>query len=530
MTLTTAPRALSAADLSRPTVSTPTTGPRSGGRARLSTADIARRARASVVTIVTPTKQGSGVVVDPGGLVVTNLHVVRGASTLTVKFENGDTYSEAEVVDVDERKDLVVLKLKAFGLSAAALGNSDRVQAGDRVVLVGSPKGLELTVSDGIVSAVRDSGEGYRLLQTSAAASPGSSGGGMFNDAGELIGIVSAKMSEGENLNFALPINYARGLLGSTDRTTLNELAVRYPGNDAGTTAAAVATEVPVDAGLVRLKKLIESSGLNTKTADDKMWVVAYSGEHLETVAVYISLYDDYALAQSEVSNDKPTLDQAIRVLKLNYALDLARIAIDDDGVVTALQQADLHDLTGPALKQMVEEVARAADQCAELLAKMSSPPAPDLTMSRAGGLTAVPLLQGHALFQYDAREWRLDPTASSAGVLQFVHRNNEIFFKIIAERLPIDLEKIAQIGLVNIRKVDPQAAVTRRGSRRVNGLPMVLREFDVTTEGLQLVFYGHYYSDAAGTVQLIGWTGKNLIDEHRAIIESFVSGFQLAP
>src|SRR6185503_20579639 len=96
------------------------------------------------------------------------------------------------------------------------------------VVLVGSPRGLDLTVSDGVISAVRET-DGHRLLQTSAAASPGSSGGGMFNELGELIGIVSQKLDGGDNLNFAIPVNYVRGLLSTQPRMTLAELAAKYP-------------------------------------------------------------------------------------------------------------------------------------------------------------------------------------------------------------------------------------------------------------------------------------------------------------
>ena len=171
--------------------------------------------------------------VEPSGVVVTNLHVIRGETQVSVKLSNGDVYDDLAVVDVDERKDLVLLKVKAFGLPAVPLGNSDQIAVGDRVILIGSPRGLDLTLSDGLISAVRDSGEGYRLIQTNAAASPGSSGGGMFNEFGELIGIVSAKVTNGENINFGVPVNYLRGILSTQTKMTLAELAARYPASGA---------------------------------------------------------------------------------------------------------------------------------------------------------------------------------------------------------------------------------------------------------------------------------------------------------
>src|SRR5438552_3403812 len=155
--------------------------PEQATRRRLTSSELAKQLSPSIVTILTKGSQGSGVVVDPSGVVVTNLHVIRGETQVSVKLSNGDVYDDLAVVDVDERKDLVLLKVKAFGLPAVPLGNSDQIAVGDRVILIGSPRGLDLTLSDGLISAVRDSGEGYRLIQTNAAASPGSSGGGMFN-------------------------------------------------------------------------------------------------------------------------------------------------------------------------------------------------------------------------------------------------------------------------------------------------------------------------------------------------------------
>jgi S1-C subfamily serine protease len=97
------------------------------------------------------------------------------------------------------------------------LGNSDPVQVGERVVAIGNPRGLEQTVTDGLISAIRDTGKGYKLFQMSVPISTGSSGGPLFNMAGEAIGITAAYLEGGQNLNFAIPINYGLALLqGST--------------------------------------------------------------------------------------------------------------------------------------------------------------------------------------------------------------------------------------------------------------------------------------------------------------------------
>ena len=107
---------------------------------------------------------------DGSGVLVTNLHVIQGGTEVTVTLANGDIYDDVAVVDVDERRDLVLLKIKAFGLVSASFGDSDAMQVGESVVLVGSPEGLDFTVSEGVISALRDSGSGYQLFQTSAPA------------------------------------------------------------------------------------------------------------------------------------------------------------------------------------------------------------------------------------------------------------------------------------------------------------------------------------------------------------------------
>ena len=156
---------------------------------------------------------GSGVILTTDGYIVTNYHVVEGAQQITVTLHDDSTYT-ATVVGSDQQSDIALLKIDATGLTPAVLGDSDSVQVGEVVIAVGNPMGtLGGTVTDGIVSALnRDSpveGNEMTLMQTSAAISPGNSGGGLFNTNGELIGIVNAKYSDedAEGLGFAIPVN-----------------------------------------------------------------------------------------------------------------------------------------------------------------------------------------------------------------------------------------------------------------------------------------------------------------------------------
>ena len=143
-----------------------------------------------------------------------------------VKLKSGDVYDKVSVIAFDARRDLVVLKVSGFDLPVLPLGNSNDVREGDPVAMISNPKGLEGSISQGIVSAVREIGElGFKVLQTTAAASPGSSGGAILNANGELIAILSFKIVGGENLNFGIPVNYARGMLDTHESFPLSELA-----------------------------------------------------------------------------------------------------------------------------------------------------------------------------------------------------------------------------------------------------------------------------------------------------------------
>jgi hypothetical protein len=162
------------------------------------------------------TSIGSGFVTDPSGVIVTNFHVISGASSLLVKMKDGEIYDRVEVIDYDQRRDIAVLRIRAFK-TLPSLSLSDReVEPGEEAVAIGNPQGLEHTVSTGVISAFRQA-EGYRLMQISVPISPGSSGGPLFSLDGKVIGITSSGVvGEGaQNLNFAVPIAYVRPLLSS---------------------------------------------------------------------------------------------------------------------------------------------------------------------------------------------------------------------------------------------------------------------------------------------------------------------------
>jgi S1-C subfamily serine protease/cytochrome c-type biogenesis protein CcmH/NrfG len=191
-------------------------------RAETETIDLkalAKKARPAVMLLVVSDANGkevatgTGFLVSSDGKLITNHHVIEGAASAVAKAENGGLFPIEGVLADDPKNDLVLLKLKGKDLPFLTLANSDKTEVGTRIAVIGSPLGLEGTLSEGIVSAVREFSGDMRLLQVSAAISPGSSGSPVLNPKGDVVGVAFALLSGGQSLNFAVPVETARTLL-----------------------------------------------------------------------------------------------------------------------------------------------------------------------------------------------------------------------------------------------------------------------------------------------------------------------------
>jgi len=240
---------------------------------------------------------GSGVIVDASGIALTNAHVVERATEIEIVTAEGKKH-KAKVVGIDKRTDLAVLKLQGGGpYSAAVLGDSDKIKVGDWVLAIGSPFGLQQTVTAGIISAKgRSIGQGPfdDFLQTDAAINPGNSGGPLVNMSGEVVGINSAILSRsGGNvgIGFSIPSNMARriytelvargkitrGWLGVSIQPLTPELAKSFGLKEPkGVLIADVVKDSPADkAGLVSGDVLMEFDGKKVDAPQDLQKVVA---------------------------------------------------------------------------------------------------------------------------------------------------------------------------------------------------------------------------------------------------------------
>lgn len=235
---------------------------------------------------------GSGVIITEDGYILTNHHVIEGATNITVTLRNGDTYPAA-LIGLDEQLDIALLKVEATELSPASIGTSADLVVGQTVVAIGNPLGqLGGTVTDGIISALDRNitlgGETHNLLQTNAAVNPGNSGGGLFDAQGNLIAIVVAKSGgEGiEGLGFAIPIDDVLAILDDlkehgyvTGRVSLGlsiveinneQTAWMYRVNELGTYIYSISSgSSAAEAGLQPGDRIISVNGTAIGSYDD---------------------------------------------------------------------------------------------------------------------------------------------------------------------------------------------------------------------------------------------------------------------
>ncbi len=237
---------------------------------------------------------GSGFVIDGDGYIVTNNHVVEGANEIKVKLADGKEF-DANVVGRDPKTDLALIRIKgASGLTPIHMGSSDELKVGSWVVAIGSPFGLEQTVTAGIVSAkgrIIGSGPYDNFIQTDASINPGNSGGPLINMKGEVIGINTAIVASGQGIGFAIPIDTARsviaqlkgngrvtrGWLGVSIQEITPALASSFGLKDKkGALVADVVKDGPADkAGIAQGDVIVEFDGKEIASSNDLPRIVA---------------------------------------------------------------------------------------------------------------------------------------------------------------------------------------------------------------------------------------------------------------
>jgi serine protease Do len=181
----------------------------------------------AVVQVRTPEGLGSGFFLNADGYLITNFHVIEGETEISVEVYHQrdgqldrETYKQVKIVAINKFHDLALLKIEdkdAPKFKFITLGNSDALSVGDSVFAIGSPLGLERTVTQGILSTKTRELDGDLYLQTSTQINPGNSGGPLFNLAGEVVGVTNMKITFGEGLGFAIPVELVKSFLDHRD-------------------------------------------------------------------------------------------------------------------------------------------------------------------------------------------------------------------------------------------------------------------------------------------------------------------------
>ena len=304
----------------------------------LSIPEIVKKVSGSVVGISasssSQTATGTGIVMKEDGYIITNAHVVSGASNLSVVFTDKDkTSMKAELIGIDSQTDLAVIKIDKKGLTPAEFGKSSELQVGEIAIAIGNPLGFELagSVTSGIISALDRTltieDQEMNLIQTDASINSGNSGGALVNAYGQVIGITSAKVSSayGEGLGFAIPIDNAkpiiddlikygyvkgRPVLGLSGQT-ITELWSQYYGVPQGFIVRNVEEGSAADKAGIQVGDVV--IGINDTTITSISEFNKIKAEYKAGDTITITLY-----RQGNKKNVKATLDEDTSTAKSN--------------------------------------------------------------------------------------------------------------------------------------------------------------------------------------------------------------------
>jgi serine protease Do len=304
---------------------------------------------------------GSGFVWASDGIIVTNAHVIEGASTITVIFHDG-TETEATVIGVDPDSDLAVLRVKARDLPAAPIGISSDLQIGEPVIAIGNPFGLSGTVTTGVLSATgrsvpsREQERTFTdFIQTDASINPGNSGGPLVNIEGKVIGINTAIYADAQNIGFAIPVDRARKIV--EDLRQYGEVHRVWIGLGTATLTPEEARRV----GLPPMRGALVTRVFGQSPADKAGImpgdvIVAVNGAPVESREAFSTLTATTGTGEKlmvRVRRDEQTLD--VRIAPVDPPADLGLVLLRDISGLT------VKEVAGTVLVSDVEQGSRAA-------------------------------------------------------------------------------------------------------------------------------------------------------------------------
>jgi serine protease Do len=374
---------------------------------------------------------GSGFIIDKQGYVVTNNHVIENADQIKVRLDDDNEF-DAEVIGRDPNTDIALLKIPAKKeLPAVEIGDSDELKIGQWVVAIGSPFGLERTVTAGIVSAkgrVIGSGPYDDFIQTDASINPGNSGGPLLNMKGEVIGINTAIIASGTGIGFAIPINLAKGViaqlkaegevtrgwLGVAIQDLTSEMAEYYSlGDRKGVLVADVFKDDPADVAGIQAKDIIltvndekveTSRQLTAKIAaikvGDTAKVKVFRNGQEKTFNVKIAKRDDTRLASQSMPSEPAGEELGLRVSDLTAELTQRfnipeTVGVIVTGVESDSKGAEAGVLVGDIIKEINRQTIETVKDYGTVLQNIKSGEAVNLFIWRRNeGFLVIKLIK----------------------------------------------------------------------------------------------------------------------------------------
>lgn len=291
--------------------------------------------------------------------------------------------------------------------------------------------------------------------------------------------------------------------------------AAQAPPADPPSTAAATAAA-------------LDQSGLTFRKASDAVWVVTFTSSSSTPIDVIINAQKDLVVVFAVVARAPPLSEDQLRdLLRENYSANFAKLAIDDDGDLLAMNEIPARGLTMPLLRVSIEEVAKAGDAAARLVrgSHAGSPENGPETVAAGRGAT-LSLVRGAFELAYDPGKWKPRP-GREANVTELVHVSGEAYMKVVGERNEIDADHLARAALSSARDTSDDVKIVSEAWRTVNGLRTLVLRLDATMNGARFSFYNQMYSDSNGTVQLAGWTGARKFDAYRRDFLEIFSGLR---
>lgn len=248
---------------------------------------------------------GSGVIVRENGVLLTAYHRIKNAHEVQVRLKSGEVYDKVELLGFDERRDVAALRIAAKGLPTLP---SAGAEAGQRIYVVSNPAGLRWSAAEGLLSAVRladdvpGTGSGYQLLQFTAPVSPGSSGGVLVDAQARMLGVIVASKN-GQNLNFAVPVNAVIGLADATVGTPLGSGSnLRLPTPEAPPSSVAVASTNATE----RLREVKTVYVRSNTSYFEPVQLQNDLRKRPEFVAWQLLIVDDVKVADAMIEVDRP--------------------------------------------------------------------------------------------------------------------------------------------------------------------------------------------------------------------------------